>query len=89
MVSEAKINGGFFDLCMMKQGWQGELLSAMMAYTKWSQAKRDNTFTGISKIIIFKALFGILAFSADEEMICKAGERLEITNHKHVLLITE
>lgn len=89
MAPKGEMNDGMFDLCMTKQGRRGELLSAMIAYTKGIQGERNDTFTGKAKSIKVKALSGSLAVHADGETICEAGKELEITNHKHVLRIIE
>ena len=89
MGPKAKMDDGLFDLCMTKQGKRGALLSAMMAYTKGEQGKRDDTMTGRTDKISVKALSGTMAVHADGETICEAGIQLEVINHKHALRIIE
>jgi len=89
MAPKAKMDDGLFDICMTKQGKRRELLSAMIAYTKGEQGEREDTITGRCEKITVEALSGTLAVHADGETICEAGKRLEVTNHKHALMIIE
>jgi YegS/Rv2252/BmrU family lipid kinase len=86
---KAKMDDGLFDICMTKQGKRRTLLSAMMAYTKGTQGEREDTLTGRTEKLRVEALSGTMAVHADGETICEAGNSLEITNHKHALLIIE
>ncbi len=87
MAPYAEMDDGQFDYCIAHQGKRLQLLSAMMAYTKGTQAGRDDTLTGKSNHIDIKAISGTLAVHADGETICKEGTRLEVINHKHALNI--
>ncbi len=89
MAPEGKMNDGLFDICMTKQGKRGELLSAMIAYTKGEQSKREDTLTGRTDWLNVRALSGTMAVHADGETICEAGTELNIINHKHALMIIE
>ncbi|MBN2781454.1 MAG: YegS/Rv2252/BmrU family lipid kinase [Candidatus Marinimicrobia bacterium] len=89
MAPNGIMNDGLFDYCITKQGKRGQLLSAMMAYTKGTQAGRSDTLTGRSDRLVIHAVSGTLAVHADGETVCEAGTHLEITNHKHALMILE
>ena len=89
MAPKGKMDDGLFDLCMTRQGKRGELLSAMIAYTKGEQAEREDTITGRTKSLNVRALSGTMAVHADGETICEAGKELQIINHKHALNILE
>lgn len=89
MAPKGKMDDGFFDICITKQGKRRELLSAMLAYTKGTQGDREDTITAKTDYIKVEALSGTLAVHADGETICEAGRRLEIRNYKHALNIIE
>lgn len=70
---------GRLNWCHTKQEARLKLLSAMSAYTKGSQASRDDTETGHASTITIKAVKGTLAVHADGETICTEGKELEVS----------
>jgi len=70
---------GRLNWCHTKQEARMKLLAAMSAYTKGTQADRDDTKTGHASTISIKALKGSLAVHADGETICESGKELKVT----------
>jgi len=70
---------GRLNWCHTKQEARLKLLAAMNAYTKGTQADRNDTETGHASTINIKAFKGSLAVHADGETICEAGKELEVT----------
>jgi diacylglycerol kinase (ATP) len=89
MAPDAEMDDGEFNVCMTRQGRRLQLLAAMMAYVKGTQATREDTIIMKAKHLSIEALSGSLAVHADGETICEAGTHLEIINHKHALFIIE
>jgi len=79
MAPDGDTRDGHLNWCHTKQESRLKLLAAMNAYTKGSQAERDDTVTGHGSTISIKAISGSLAVHADGETICKAGSELKVT----------
>jgi len=79
MAPEGNLCDGRLNWCHTKQEARLKLLAAMNAYTKGTQADRDDTKTGHASTISIKALKGSLAVHADGETICEKGKELEVT----------
>jgi len=79
MAPDGDPTDGRLNWCHTKQEARLKLLAAMKAYTRGSQAERDDTETGHGSVISIKAVKGTLAVHADGETICERGKELEVT----------
>jgi len=85
MAPDGDPTDGRLNWCHTKQEARIKLLAAMKAYTRGSQADRNDTETGHGSLITIKALKGTLAVHADGETICEKGKELEVTIRKGAL----
>jgi YegS/Rv2252/BmrU family lipid kinase len=79
MAPDGDPTDGRLNWCHTKQEARLKLLAAMKAYTRGTQAERDDTEAGHGSTIHIRALKGTLAVHADGETICENGKELEVS----------
>lgn len=79
MAPQSSSSDGLLDYCMTLQGKRGRLLKGIIHYLQGTQHTLHDTFTGAASSYRIRAVKGFMAVHADGELICSAGDELEIT----------